>query len=58
MVITNYRFEQITDYEDFLNNLFIGLKYYQKKNPDMTFKLKYRADHIELTTIKLNESSN
>lgn len=58
MIITNYRVKDIDDPEDFLNKLFIGLKYYQKKNPNMCFKLTYTKETIQLKTLKLNESSN
>ena len=58
MMITNYRIENITDFEDFLNNLFNGLKYYQTKNKGFTFKLTYTKDNIELKLLKLNESVN
>lgn len=58
MVITDYRIEDIDNYEDFLNKLFIGLKHYEKKNMHFRFKINYFKDHIELKTIQLNESAN
>ncbi len=57
MTIT-YRISEIEDYEEFLNKLFNGLKYYQKKNERFRFKLKQIGDTIELTTIKLDASIN
>lgn len=50
-MITSYRIEDITDYEDFLNKLFIGLEHYRKRTPHMKFKLRYDGTVIELTTM-------
>lgn len=58
MIVTNYKIKDIQDFEDFLNNLYIGLEYYKKHHPDFKYKLSYSENNIELKTIKLNESSN
>lgn len=58
ITITNYKLKDVDNFEDFLNQLFIGLKYYQKKNKDITFKISYTKNNIELKIIKLNESIN
>jgi hypothetical protein len=58
-MITKYRFENIENYDEFINNLFNGLKYYESKNLGFKFKLKYTKEYIELITFKLkNESLN
>ncbi len=58
ITITNYKIEDIDDWEDFVNNLFVGLKHYEKKNPDFRFKITLTGDNVELKTIKLNECIN
>lgn len=57
-MITKYFLEDIDDYEEFIHNLFIGLKHYEKKHKDFSFVIHYNKDYIELKTIKLNESVN
>jgi hypothetical protein len=57
-MITNYRIENITNFEDFLNCLFNGLKYYESNNKDFKFKITYSGNNIELKILKLNESVN
>ena len=54
-MITVYRISDIEDFEDFLNNLFNGLKYYQKSNKEFLFKLTYTQDTIELKTTILED---
>lgn len=58
LITTRYFLEDIKDYEDFLNKLFVGLKYYENKHKDFKFKITYNRNYIELKTIKLNESVN
>lgn len=58
ITIVNYKIEDIKDWEDFVNCLFIGLKHYERKNPDFRFKITLDKDNVELKTIKLNESVN
>jgi hypothetical protein len=58
MTITNYKFENIDNFEEFLNCLYNGLKYYESKNKNFKFKLTYTRDNIELKTLKTNESIN
>lgn len=57
-MITSYKISNIENFEDFLNKLFNGLKYYEKNNKEFTFKLTYSKDRIELKTFKLNGSYN
>ena len=54
-MITVYRISDIEDFEDFLNNLFNGLKHYQKSNKEFLFKLTYTKDTIELKTTILED---
>ena len=58
ITIVNYRIEDIDDWEEFVNNLFVGLKYYEKNNPDFKFKITLTKDNVELKTIKLREQVN
>lgn len=58
MSLTSYRISNIKDFEYFLNKLFNGLKYYEKKHKDFKFKITYSKDLIELNIIRLNESIN
>lgn len=58
MITTNYKIENISNFDEFLYELFEGLKHYKKKNNDFTFKLTFTENNIELKTIKLNESAN
>jgi hypothetical protein len=58
MTITRYKISDITNFEDFLNKLFNGLKHYEKKHLDFKFKIKYSKDYIELNVIRLNEQAN
>ena len=58
ITIVNYRIEDIDDWEEFVNNLFVGLKYYEKRNPDFKFKITLTKDNVELKTIKLREQAN
>ena len=58
MVITKYKIQDIENFEDFLNKLFAGLKYYETKNVGFKFKMTYSKDYIELKTLRLNESVN
>lgn len=58
MVITKYKIENIGNFEEFLNKLFVGLKYYETKNLRFKFRITYTKDYIELKTIRLNESVN
>lgn len=58
ITITNYKFKDISNFDDFLNQLFIGLAHYEKRNKDFKYKLIYSKDNIELKVIKLNESIN
>lgn len=58
MVITKYRIKDIENFEEFLNKLFIGLKYYEKKNIRFKYRITYTKDYIELKTLRLNESAN
>ena len=58
ITIVNYRIEDIDDWEEFVNNLFVGLKYYEKHNPDFKFKITLTKDNVELKTIKLREQAN
>lgn len=53
-MITLYKISDIEDFDDFLNNLFIGLKHYQKSNKEFIFKISYTKDTIELKTIRLD----
>lgn len=59
-MVTKYIISEIEDYDKFLNKLFSGLKYYQKREPGFRFRIKYdfKAGTIELTTIKIDASSN
>lgn len=59
-MVTKYLISEIEDFDEFLNHLFNGLKHYQKKEPKFRFKLTYdfKANTIELTTIKIDASSN
>lgn len=54
-MITVYRISDIENFEDFLNNLFNGLKHYQKSNKEFLFKLTYTKDTIELKTTILED---
>lgn len=60
MVITKikYQFEDLEDEEDFINNIFIGLKQYEKHHADFKFKVIYDKDTVEVKTLSLNESAN
>jgi len=58
IVTTNYRINDIDNYEEFINKLFHGLSYYEKKNKDFKFRLTYSKNNIELKILKLNESVN
>jgi hypothetical protein len=52
-MITVYKISEIEDYEEFINNLFNGLRHYQKSNKEFIFKLTYSKDTIELKTTQL-----
>jgi len=60
MIITKikYKFEDLEDEEDFINNIFAGLKKYEKTHHDFKFKVSYDKDEVEVKTISLNESVN
>jgi hypothetical protein len=58
IISTTYRFSNIENWEEFIHNLFTGLKHYEKKHKDFKFKLTYSKDSITLNVIKLNESVN
>jgi hypothetical protein len=49
-MITTYHLSEIEDFEDFLNNLFIGLQHYKKSHREFTFKIAYTKDTITLKT--------
>ena len=55
---TSYHIEDIKDWEEFVNNLFNGLKSYEKKNPDFKFKITTDKDTVTLKVVKMNESVN
>lgn len=57
MIITTYKLTHIEDYEDFLNNLFVGLEYYKKRLPNLLYRLTYDEDCIILTTIRQDVES-
>lgn len=57
-MVTTYRITNIKDYEEFMNNLFNGLKYYQKTDSRFQFKLNFSKDTITLKTIKLHAPLN
>lgn len=50
--------EAIEDVEVFVNELYIGLKHYEKQDPDFKFKMFQTDDTIEIKTIRLNEHVN
>jgi hypothetical protein len=57
--LTTYRFSDIEDWEDFVNNLFNGLKHYEKRNVDFKFTMTFRDnDIIEVKTVKLGIHAN
>lgn len=58
MIITNYKITDIENFEEFLNKLYNGLKYYEKRNLRFRFKLTFTEGNIELKTIRMNESIN
>ncbi len=58
MIITNYKISDIENFEEFLNKLFNGLKYYETKNKRFKFKITQGKDWIELKTIDMHESIN
>lgn len=60
MVITKvkYQFEDLEDEEAFINDIFIGLKKYEKNHSDFKFKVIYDKDSVEVKTLSLNESVN
>lgn len=58
MTVTNYKISNIKNFEEFLNKLFNGLKYYQTRYKNFKFKITYTKDNIELKTIRFNESAN
>jgi hypothetical protein len=58
MTVTNYKISNIKNFEEFLNKLFNGLKYYQTRHKNFKFKITYTKDNIELKTIRFNESVN
>jgi hypothetical protein len=57
-IVMTYHIKNIDNYEDFLNNLFIGLEHYKKKNPDMMFKISYNGDEITVKKFYRSGSSN
>lgn len=57
-MVTTYHISDLKDYEEFMNNLFIGLKYYQKNNNNFRFTLNFSKDTITLKTIRLDASIN
>lgn len=56
-MITRYRFEDIQDFDEFLNSLFNGLKHYESKHLGFKFKINYTKDYIELITLKVPHES-
>lgn len=57
-MITTYKVEDIDDWEDFVNKLFNGLKYYETRNQDFKFKITCTEDTIEVKTLKLGVHAN
>lgn len=47
-----------SEYETFINNIFLELKRFQKKNNDFTFKMIFNNDHVEIKTMKMDASKN
>lgn len=56
--ITTYKVKDIEDWEDFVNKMFNGLKYYETRNGDFSFKITCTEDMVELKTIKLGIHAN
>lgn len=58
-MITTYRIEEITDMEDFLNKVYIGLKHYEKNNKNIKVKITHTEDTVTIKTLVLdNEQLN
>lgn len=56
---TKYIFEDYLEYEDFLNEIFVGLSKYKKEHKDFSFKINQLEDNtVEVKTFSLNESVN
>ena len=58
IMITTYRFEDIEDWEEFVNKLFNGLKHYETKNKAFKFKITYNEDSVTLKTVDLGVHAN
>jgi hypothetical protein len=56
--LTTYKVTDIEDWEDFVNKLFNGLKYYETRNHDFKFKITYTKDMVEVKTLKLGVHAN
>jgi hypothetical protein len=56
--ITTYKIQDIEDWDEFVNKLFNGLKYYETRNQDFSFKITYTKDQVELKTVKLGIHAN
>ena len=58
IMLTTYRFEDIEDWEDFVNKLFNGLKHYEKKNARFKFKVTYDKNSVTVKTLNLGVHAN
>lgn len=57
-MITTYKFEDIQDWEEFVNKLFNGLKYYETRNRSFKFKITYTEKGVEVKTVDLGVHAN
>lgn len=57
-MITTYKVKDIEDWEDFVNKMFNGLKYYETRNGDFSFNITYTEDTVTLKTVKLGIHAN
>jgi len=53
-----YDLDDLEDEEEFINNVFIGLKQYEKTHSDFKFRLTYDDKQVEVKTLSMNESAN
>lgn len=60
MVIKTLKFNinELEDFEQFYNELFIDLEKYKKTHSDFTFKMVIDNDELAVKTLKLYESKN
>lgn len=60
MMTARYEIDDVDEptSEEFINELFAGLKKYEKEHPDFKFKMTFDMDYVEVKTLKMDESAN